>query len=401
MRQLNDATDPGALAGFRAVALEQAVAAPFATRQLADLGADVIKVERPGSGDFARDYDKVVNGLSSAFLWLNRGKRSISLDFKSASGRAVLDDLIETADVFVYNVSPTAAERAGFTSKSYRDRFPRTVFCGISGYGAGGPLRDAKAYDLLVQGEAGMLSVTGTGDHMAKVGVSIADISAGVYAFSGVLAALLYRERTGIARPVEVSMFDALTEWLAYPLYYTRYANSAPPRMGVSHPTIAPYGAYPTEDGVSVLLAVQNSREWERFCRIVLDDPTLAAEPSFATNPERVRHREELDARIGEALSRLPAHAAEELLDDAGIAHARVNQLPDIIDHPQISSRARWVDTETPFGIAQTLRPPTLPAGDLRDLGGVPSVGQHTEEILSELGYRPSDISRFRRDGTI
>jgi len=379
------------------VSVEQAVAAPFATRQLADLGAEVLKIERPDRGDFARDYDRAVGGVSSAFVWLNRGKKSVALDLKSAEGRQLLEELLSTADVYVHNLAPAAAERAGLDAWAVRARHPQVVACGVSGYGSGGPLRDAKAYDLLVQGETGLLSLTGSADEMAKVGVSIADIAAGMYAYSGILAALIHRLRTGEALPVEVSLFDALTEWLAYPLYYTRFGGTAPTRMGISHPTIAPYGAFRTADGASVLLAVQNDREWRQFCDQVLEAPERADDPLFATNSERVAHRSALDTLIGARLAGLPADDARALLDEAGIANARITDISELATHPQLLERDRWVPTRTSAGWTSTLYPPALPGSSRIDLGEVPALGQHSEQTLARLGRSPAEIERLRQ----
>lgn len=388
------------LAGITVVSVEQAVAAPFATRQLADLGAEVIKIERPGSGDFARGYDKTVGGISSVFVWLNRGKSSVCLDIKAPAGREILEELLGTADVFVQNLAPAAAERAGFDIAALGVRHPGVIACTVSGYGSGGPLRDAKAYDLLVQGETGMLSVTGDGDSMAKVGISVADIAAGMYAYSGILAALVHRDRTGEVLPVEVSLFDSLTEWLAYPLYYTRYGGQAPPRMGTSHPTIAPYGSFPTADGI-VLVAVQNDPEWHRMCSVVLADPARADDPLFASNSARVAHRSALDTLVGSRLARLPTAEAQVLLTRAGIPHARINDITELAGHPQLVERDRWVDTPTPGGPAQTLYPPGLPGSVRVDLGRVPAAGEHSASTLKRLGRSDSEIEDLRRQNVI
>jgi crotonobetainyl-CoA:carnitine CoA-transferase CaiB-like acyl-CoA transferase len=385
------------LSGFTVVSIEQAVAAPFATRQLADLGARVLKVERPIRGDFCRDYDEVVLGTSSAFVWLNRGKESISLDFKVPEGRDVLEDLLATADVFVQNLSPGAAERAGLNPAAVQQRHPNVIACGVSGFGSGGPLRDAKAYDLLVQGETGLLSLTGTRDEMAKVGISIADISAGMYAYSAVLAALMQRERTGAVLPVEVSLFDSLVEWLAYPLYYTRFGGVAPARMGVNHPTIAPYGAFVTGDGQSVLLAVQNDAEWRRFCDRVLDDAARADDPLFVTNSSRVEHREALDSLIAMIFSKVDAATVVSRLTEAGIANARITDIADLATHPQLVSRDRWVRTRIPTGEVETVYPPGIPGWRRQELGEVPAVGAHSDLILAELGRSAEEIARLRR----
>jgi itaconate CoA-transferase len=394
-----DGTRP--LSGVTVVSVEQAVAAPFATRQLADLGARVVKIERPGTGDFARAYDRTVDGISSVFVWLNRGKHSFCLDTKSAEGREILEDLLGGADVFVQNLSPAAAERAGFDTPAVRERHPHLIACGISGYGAGGPMRDAKAYDLLVQGETGIMSLTGDAANMAKVGISIADIAAGMYAYSGILAALVHRDRTGEALPVDVSLFDALTEWLAYPLYYTRYGGQAPQRMGTSHSTIAPYGSFATADGTLLLIAVQNDREWRRLCQVVLDDPGRADDPLFATNSDRIAHRSALDTLLHRRLSRLDPAQAQELLTRAGIAHSRINDITELAAHPQLTERDRWVDTPTPAGTTHTLYPPAVPGTARVDLGGVPALGQHSEETLLRMGRSAAEIETLREQKII
>jgi formyl-CoA transferase len=367
------------------VAVEQAVAAPFATRQLADLGARVIKVERPESGDFARGYDRAVSGTSSAFVWLGRGKESVALDLKNPSGRQRLEQLLARADVFVHNLSPAAAERAGLDPAAVQKRHPAVIACAVSGYGTTGPLAEAKAYDLLVQGETGLISLTGTGEQMAKVGISIADIAAGMYTYSSILAALRHRDRTGIALPVEISLFDALTEWLAYPLYYTRYGGSAPKRQGTSHATIAPYGAFTTGDGHEVLLAVQNDREWLRFCADVLGDPKLASDERFDSHHARVQNRSVLDALIARRFEKLDREAVLNLLATAEIAHARLNEIGELADHEQLVSRNRWEATGIPGGEVETLVPPWVPHGRVESLGGVPALGEHTQSIFAWL----------------
>lgn len=389
------------LAGVVVVAFEQAVAAPFATRQLADLGARVIKVERPGTGDFARGYDEKVRGLSSAFLWLNRGKESLTLDLKQADGRAVLDRLLGACDVFVHNMSPAAARRAGLDLETLRRDYPAIVPCAICGYGEEGPMRDAKAYDLLMQGETGLMSITGDGEHMAKVGISIADISAGMYAFSNILAALLHRDRTGESLPVSISLFDSLAEWLGYPMYYTMYGGEAPPRMGTSHPTIAPYGAFVTGDGHQVLLAVQNEREWARFCTVVLGDEGAASDARFSSHARRVENRPALDAMIAARFAGVDQVLALELLEDAEIAHASLNQIADLAEHVQLVERDRWTDTATPVGTVRTVRPPGIAGAAGGDLGRVPALGEDTGEVLGWLGFAGGDVDRLRAGGAV
>jgi formyl-CoA transferase len=383
----------GPLDGVVVVALEQAIAAPFASRQLADLGARVIKLERPETGDFARHYDSKVAGLSSVFVWLNRGKESIELDIKEAAGRRVLDALLERADVFIHNISPEAARRLGLDSATLRGSFPGLIAAAVSGYGASGPLASSKAYDLLVQGETGLLSLNGDEDHYARVGISVADISAGMYAYASILAALHHRSRTGQALAVNVSLFDSLTEWLSYPLYYTMYGGEPPRRMGTNHPTIAPYGAYATGGGDQVLLAVQSEGEWLRFCTTVLEDPGVAADPRFASNERRVEHRDALDGLINRCLAATDRVAVIARLERAGLAYARVNPIERLAGHEQLASDDRWTTTNTEAGPIRTLRPPWAPEGPDGGFGDVPALGQHTRSVLDWLGLTTEGIS--------
>ncbi len=375
------------LDGVLVVSCEQAVAAPLASRQLADLGARVIKVERPGGGDFARRYDRTVRGLSSHFVWLNRSKESITLDLKDPADRAVMQDLIERADVFLQNYAPGAAERLGLGADQLRAARPELIHCSISGYGTSGPLRDAKAYDLLVQAETGLVSITGSEDAPAKSGIPAADIAAGMYAFSAVLAALYQRATTGAGATLHVNLFDSLLEWMGYPLYYTRYGGTQPRRAGTSHAAIAPYGTYRSGDATAVVLSVQNEREWQRFCEIVLDRPDLAARPDFATQADRVAHRAELDELIDAALSGLDGGELLRRLDAAGIANARQRDLADVIDHPQLLGRDRWTSVDTPAGEVQALRPPIEWSGVEARMDPVPAAGEHTRSILAEFGH--------------
>lgn len=373
------------LEGVLVVALEQAVAAPFATRQLADLGARVIKIERPGTGDFARHYDSKVAGLCTVFVWLNRGKESVELDVKSATGRRVLDALLDRADVFVHNISPDAARGLGLDSATLGASFPRLIPAAVSGYGSG-PLAASKAYDLLVQGETGLLSLSGDEEHYARVGLSIVDISAGMYVYAGVLAALHHRSRTGEVLPVDVSLFDSLTEWLSYPLYYTMYGGEPPRRTGTRHAMIVPYGAYATAGGEQVMLAVQNNSEWFRFCSGVLEDPGLAGDERFSTNEGRVRHRAALEERINATLGALDRATVLDRLARADIASSRVNPIEALATHEQLASDERWATTGTEAGPIRTVLPPWLPPGRADHLGDVPALGQHTRSVLDWLG---------------
>jgi itaconate CoA-transferase len=384
------------LDGITVVAIEQAVAAPFASRHLADLGARVIKIERPGVGDFARGYDRTVKGMASHFVWLNRSKESLTLDLKQPPAVDVVRQLLDRADVFLHNLAPGAVARLGLRADPVRATRPRLVVCEISGYGSSGPYRHKKAYDLLVQSEAGLLSITGTPETPSKVGVSIADIAAGMYAFSAVLAALMRRERTGEGASLEVSLFDALAEWMGYPAYFTAYGGAAPPRSGAHHAAIAPYGPYPAGDGGVVYLGLQNEREWARFCEQVLQQPALAVDARFASNSARVAHREELDALIATVFVPIAAAEVVRRLDAADIACARMNSVADFLEHPQLAARDRWRAVDSPVGPLRTLLPPFTFEGHEVPMGSIPAVGAHTDVILQELGYDESTIDAWR-----
>jgi itaconate CoA-transferase len=373
------------LDGVLVVALEQAVAAPFATRQLADLGARVIKVEREGSGDFARDYDRTVRGQASYFVWLNRGKESIELDVKSDRGQRILAALLARADVFVQNLAPGAADRLGLAAADLRARHPRLICCSVSGYGPDGPYRQKKAYDLLVQCEAGLLSVTGTAETPAKAGISVADIAAGMYAFSGVLTALYERERTGTGTSFEVAMLDALGEWMSQPYYYSVYGGQPPRRTGARHASISPYGPYAAGDG-QVFLGLQNEREWALLCREVLRRPELIDDPRFATNSDRVANDDQLTPIIEAALRDRPADQVARWLDEAGIANARLRTPAEFAEHPQLAARDRWREVGSPGGPVRALLPPVTVPGREPAMGPVPALGEHTAAIVAELG---------------
>ncbi len=389
------------LDGITVVSLEQAVAAPFATRHLADLGARVIKIERPRVGDFARDYDRTVKGMSSHFVWLNRSKESLTLDVKHARAGEILSRLIARADVFIQNLAPGAAARLGLDAEKLLEKHPRLVVCDISGYGDSGPYASKKAYDLLVQSEAGVLSVTGTPEVPSKVGISIADIATGVYAYSGILTALYRREKTGKGGRVEVTMLDALGEWMGYPLYYAHFGGTAPPRSGPDHATIVPYGRFRAGDGKSVMLGVQNEREWASFCDKVLGQPGLAADPRYDNNMKRNERRSELVALIEKTFSTLTTDQLVAKLDAAGIANACVNAPGEVWKHAQFKARERWRDIESPVGMLPALLPPvTLSGADAR-MDAIPDIGEHTGKILTELGYRDADIAALKTDGAI
>ena len=390
------------LQGITVVALEQAVAAPFATRQLADLGARVIKVERPGSGDFARGYDQRVRGLSSHFVWINRSKESLTLDLKQPAAQQVLQRLIrDKADVLVQNLAPGAATRLGLGYEALSAAKPELIVCDISGYGDDarrpGPYRDKKAYDLLIQSEAGLVSVTGTPESPSKAGASMADIAAGMYAYSGILAALLQRQRDGRGRRVEVSMLESLGEWMGFPMYYAFDGAGPPPRSGASHATIYPYGPFPTGDGKTVMLGLQNEREWAVFCEQVLLQPQLARDERFHDNACRSAQREALRALIVEAFAPLTADEVLSRLDAAQIANAQVNTMREFWSHPQLAARERWREVGSPAGPIPALLPPgQWDDGEGPRMDPVPAVGEHTDALLAELGYDREAIAALR-----
>jgi crotonobetainyl-CoA:carnitine CoA-transferase CaiB-like acyl-CoA transferase len=380
------------LAGITVVSLEQAVAAPFAARQLGDLGARVIKVERPDGGDFARGYDKAVDGQSAYFVWLNRNKESLSLDLKQEAAREALHRLVERADVFIQNLAPGAVERLGFGAATLRAKHPRLITCDISGYGATGPYAEKKAYDLLIQSESGVLSVTGTPDTPCKVGVSIADIATGMHAYSAILAALYRRERDGSGAHVEVPMFDCLVEWNSHPVYYTQYSGNAPRRSGPDHATIVPYGKFDCADGRSVMLGLQNEREWAVFCDRVLGMPELARDSRYDSNTKRTERRAEMMQVFQSVFSRITAAELVARLDAAGIANGRLNTPADVWAHPQLAARDRWREVGHPGGTMQAVLPPAAFDDFEAAMAPVPALAEHTDRILSELGYSAESI---------
>lgn len=391
------------LDGITVVSLEHAIAAPFCTRQLADLGARVIKVERPGSGDFARGYDERVDGLASHFVWTNRSKESLTLDLKQDDAMQVLDKLLSEADVLVQNLAPGAAARMGLSFEVLHECYPRLIVCDISGYGEGGPYEQKKAYDLLIQSEGGFLSVTGgPGDEeMAKAGCSIADIAAGMYAYTGVLSALMLRDKTGQGSRVDVSMLESLVEWMGYPLYYAYKGATPPPRAGAAHATIYPYGPFPAGDGGTVMLGLQNEREWVAFCEKVLLQPELAQDARFSANFKRSANRAELRAIIIEAFSTLSADEVIARLDAAPIANAHVNDMAGVWEHPQLKARERWTTVGSPSGELPALLPPGRNTAFQPRMDPVPALGEHTERLLNELGYADGDIQRLRQQGAV
>jgi formyl-CoA transferase len=389
------------LDGITVVSIEQAVAAPFATRQLADQGARVIKIERPGSGDFARGYDRSVRGLASYFVWLNRSKESLALDLKDARSIAIVRRLIERADVFVENLGPGASARLGFSAESLRALHPALVVCDISGYGEAGPWRDRKAYDLLVQAEAGLVAITGTAEAPARAGISIADISGGMYAYSGILTALYRKATTGEGSTLDVSLFDSLAEWMSQPAYFTAYSGRQPERIGVEHATIAPYALFRTKDDASLVVAVQNEPEWTSLCVELLGDPTLATDPRFSNNSVRVEHRGLVNDLVGAKLGALDLEAATALLERAKVAYAEVNTVQAAVDHQALIGRGRWREVETERGFVRALMPPGLPVDVEPRMEAVPALGAHTASILEELGYDSASISSLEADGVI
>ncbi|NYT61697.1 CoA transferase [Alcaligenaceae bacterium] len=380
------------LNGITVVALEHAVAAPIATRQLADLGATVIKIERPGVGDFARNYDSTVMGQSSFFVWANRGKQSLTLDIKKSEGLAVLHQLLGKADVFLQNLAPGATARLGLDFDTLHKQYKNLIVCDISGYGDSGPYKDKKAYDLLIQAASGLISVTGSEESPSRTGISIADISAGMYAYSGVLSAVIQRYKTNAGVRVEVTMLEALTEWMSYPLYFNHYGGTPPKRSGIFHPTIAPYGQYPIGDGSVMIFGLQNEREWKRFCQGVLLRPELIDDPRFNSNTQRVANRDVLDELIIDYFKGLNKAQVATLLDDSDIANSPLNGMDDVWDHPQFQARDRWRQVQTPAGAIAALLPPATISGCEMNMGDVPALGEQTVSILQGLGYTDAAI---------
>ena len=382
------------LEGVTVVALEQVIAGPFATRQLGELGARVIKIERPGAGDASRSYDATVQGLSSHFVWVNRSKESLALDVKRPEAGEVLGRLLAKADVFLQNLAPGAAERLGL-GPSVREKYPRLIWCGISGYGPAGPYADKKAYDLLVQCEAGLLSVTGTPEAPSKAGIPVADIAAGMYAFSSILAALLRREKTGQGATLDITMFESLGEWMGFPAYFANYGGTPPPRSGAYHATIVPYGPFRAGDGGTVFLSIQNEREFGRFCSVVLGKERLASDPRFSTGPARLRNKAAMHAEIDGVFSRLKSAELVERLERAEIANARLNDMKEFWGHPQLAARGRWAKVASPAGELDALKPPFNLDGFEPRMDAVPAVGEQTAAILAELGFTAEEIRKL------
>jgi len=383
------------LDGITVVSLEHAIAAPFCTRQLADMGARVIKIERPGSGDFARGYDERVRGLSSHFVWTNRSKESLTLDLKREEAGEVMQRLLESADVLVQNLAPGAAARLGLSFDTLHERFPRLIVCDISGYGEGGPYQDKKAYDLLIQSESGFLSVTGTQDDPVKAGCSIADIAAGMYAYSAILNALLLRQKTGLGSRLDVSMLESMVEWMGFPMYYAFEGAKPPVRAGAAHASIYPYGPFPVGDGSTIMLGLQNEREWRVFCAQVLRQATLAEDARFISNSLRTANRDALRDLIVAAFADLSIEQVTQRLEDAQIANARVNDMAGVWAHPQLQARARWSQVDSPAGMLPALLPPASSNAFEPRMAAVPGVGQNTDAVLASLGYAPDQVAQF------
>lgn len=395
----NTADPQRPLDGLRVLSLEHAVAAPFCTRHLADMGARVIKVERPYSGDFARRYDERVEGMASYFVWLNRSKESLSLDIKTEQGQQILHELLAGTDVLVQNLAPGAAARLGLSFEHLHERYPRLIVCDISGYGEGGPYTDKKAYDLLIQSECGFLSVTGTADEMVKAGCSIADIATGMYAYSSILNALLLRHRTDVGTRIEVSMLEAMVELMGNPLYYAYQSAPPPVRSGAAHASIYPYGPFATGDGNTVMLGVQNEREWAAFCQDVLQQPSYQHDERFHSNAARTIHRAALQAIILHTFATLDAPTVQARLDAAGIAYAQANTMQQVWAHPQLQARKRHTQVASPVGLLPAFLPPGTNSAFEPKMGAIPSLGQHTRSILSELGYSANDQSQLQQLG--
>jgi itaconate CoA-transferase len=388
------------LDGITVIALEQAIAVPFCTRQLADLGARVIKVERPVEGDFARAYDHRTRGLSSHFVWCNRSKESLSLNLKHPEAQRIFHALLPKTDVLIQNLSPGVTTRFGLNYDALKDRYPRLIVCDLSGYGDGGPYSDRKAYDLLIQSESGFLSITGTPEQPSKAGCSIADISAGMYSYTNILAALLTREKTGKGSRIDITLLESMVEWMGHPMYYAIDGAAPPQRHGAAHSTIYPYGPFQTADDVTIMIAIQNDREWKMFCETVLQRPELGTDARFIPNAKRVAARGELGDLIARTFAQLPATEVFARLEDARIANSKINEMADVWAHPQLRARGRWTEVGTAAGTIPALIPPGLAPSDAR-MDPVPAIGEHTDAILAECGYSAEDIARLRRESAI
>lgn len=392
---------PRPLDGITVVSFEHAIAAPFCTRQLADMGARVIKVERPGVGDFARNYDERVRGLSSHFVWTNRSKESLTLDLKHPASQDVLQRLLAQADVLVQNLAPGAAARQGLSFDALHAAHPRLIVCDISGYGEGGPYQDKKAYDLLIQSESGFVSVTGSPDEPAKAGCSISDIAAGMYAYSGILNALLLRGRTGMGSRIDVSMLESMVEWMGFPMYYAFDGAPPPVRAGAAHATIYPYGPFPVGGGKTIMLGLQNEREWQVFCDRILDNPELAGDERFSSNSRRTVNREALRAIIVETFAAMSLEEVTGKLEAAQIANASVNDMAGVWAHPQLRARDRWRDIGSAKGALPALLPPASNNAFEPRMDAIPDIGQHTDAVLASLGFDADQVSRLHAEGAV
>lgn len=389
------------LEGIKVISLEQAVAAPFASRQLADLGARVIKIERPGTGDFARNYDETVNGMSSHFVWLNRSKESLTLNLKTDDGKSIFRDLLADADVLIQNLAPGAVGRLGFDNEELHAINDQLIICHISGYGSEGPYVNKKAYDLIIQADSGLLSVTGTEEFPSKAGISVADIAAGMYAYSGVLSNLIKRSKTRKGSVLDISMLEALGEWMGYPMYYSVYGGTQPKRTGAEHATIFPYGPFPVKGDDMVFFAIQNEREWKNFCEHILERPELATDDNFNMNSKRVNNKQLLRTIIEKVLMEKSAKEVLSLLEENKIANAQLNTMNQFFEHPQLTKRNRWIDIETPVGSVKSLLPPVLQSKDEMKLTPIPEVGEQSEPILQELGWDEEKIKQLRKKHVI
>lgn len=389
------------LEGITVVSIEQAVAGPFATRQLADLGARVIKIERPETGDFARHYDSAVNGMASHFVWINRSKESLTLDLKTSEGKAVLSKLLEDADVFLQNLAPGAMERLGFGSNELLEKYSQLIICNISGYGSNGPYTNKKAYDLLVQCESGAIAITGTNDTPSKSGIAIADIATAMYAYSGILSALLARNKDKKGRILEVSMLESVGEWMGFPAYFAEYGGKEPERTGASHATIYPYGPFLAGDQKQVFIGIQNEREWKNFCEKVINHPELTNHPDYYNNINRFKNQETLQQIIEDVFCEMTSETIIELLEESGIANARLNSVMDFVHHPQLKARNRWREVDSPVGKLKALLPPVTFHDMEPILNPIPALGQHTEDILKSVGYTEEEIKRLTENKII
>lgn len=399
--QAKGTSAPRPLDGITVVSLEHAIAAPFCTRQLADMGARVIKIERPGVGDFARNYDERVKGLASHFVWTNRSKESLALDLKKPQALEILGQLLEQADVLVQNLAPGAAARLGLSFEALRAKHPRLIVCDISGYGEGGFYQDKKAYDLLIQSESGFLSVTGTPETPSKAGCSISDIAAGMYAYSSIMAAILLRERTGLGSRIDVSMLESTVEWMGFPMYYAFDGAEPPPRAGASHATIYPYGPFPVGDGSEIMLGLQNEREWAAFCKDVLQQPDVADDPRFMSNSLRVANKDALRVLIVTAFASLSRTQVIDRLEAASIANASVNTMHDVWNHPQLAQRNRWRNVDSSAGPLPALIPPATSSAFQARMEKIPALGEHSAAILAALGYTGQQIDALAQQGVI